>query len=273
MNRIWCNGQWLSEENFNISAADRGLLHGLGLFETILAVNGTPVRLDRHLHRMRDACNRLGWNHDFPSTLGRIMGELLDANQLTSGHAKIRLSLSAGSGPLNDPTPGPDHLLWMDAKPVADAQAEVAVGRSPWLRNEHSPLAGLKCFSYAENLLALAEARQRGFSETLFFNHKNHLCEAATANVFWVRNHQILTPPLSSGCLAGITRQWVIETASQLGISCAERDAQPDEVATADEMFLTSSIRGIMSVSRFESTRFPPARIAPSLRDAWGSLI
>lgn len=268
MNHIWCNGQWLNGPSLVVSATDRGLLHGLGLFETILAVNGAPVMLDRHLNRMQNGCHQLGWSCGLPSNLGEIMEELLTKNGLTAGHARIRLSLSGGSGPLDDATPGPDRQLWMHAAAVTKSPADVAVNISRWLKNEHSPLAGLKCFSYAENLLALADARRMGFDETLVFNHSGHLCEAATANVFWVKAGQLFTPPLSSGCLPGITRAWVIEMAASLGISCGECEGTMEDVTAADEIFLTSSIRGITGVSRLESSDFPPGPLTRILRES-----
>ncbi len=268
MNHIWCNGQWLNGPSPVVSATDRGLLHGFGLFETILAVNGMPVRLDRHLDRMRNGCVRLGWSCGFPTDLGEIMAELLTRNGLATGHARIRLSLSGGSGPLDDTTPGPDRQLWMHAAAVTQSPPELTVNISRWLKNEHSPLAGLKCFSYAENLLALADARRKGFDETLVFNHGGHLCEAATANVFWAKAGRLFTPPLSSGCLPGITRARVVEMAASLGISCGECEGIMEDVTVADEIFLTSSIRGITGVSRLESIDFPPGPLTRILRES-----
>ena len=95
------------------------------------------------------------------------------------------------------------------------------------------------------------------FEETLFANTAGHLCEAATSNVFLVKNGALHTPSLGSGCLPGITRAVVIELAATLGIPCEERDFPVDELHAADELFLTSSIRGVMAVSRFEDRVLP----------------
>ena len=140
---------------------------------------------------------------------------------------------------------------------------------APWLRNERSPLAGLKCASYAENLAALDHASRLGFEETLFLNTRGHLCEAATANLFLVRNARLLTPSLASGCLPGITRGVVVELAAQHGIPCEQGDLSEEDLHTAEELFLTSSIRGLMGVSLFEKRTLPPGPVTHFLREAW----
>ena len=270
MNGIWCNGRWLAVAEFAAAAGDRGLLHGLGLFETLLAVDGRAVFVERHAERLLAACGRLGW--EFPMglhELAGVMSELLAANGLMAGHARIRLSVSGGGGSLNDITAGRDRVVWMSASRVNETTPTALVDLSPWRRNEHSPLAGLKCFSYAENLLALDEARRRGFTETIFLNTSGNLCEAATANLFWVKDGAVFTPPLRSGCLPGVTREVVLECAKQVGLSAGERDAGMEELTVADEIFLTSSTRGVVGVTRFQTRDFSTGRITQVLREAW----
>lgn len=270
MNRIWCNGRWLAEAEFAAGAGERGLLLGLGLFETLLAVDGDPVFVDRHEKRLRSACGRLGWEWPLAGhELGPVMSELLAANGLTAGQARIRLSVSGGSGPLNDISPGPDRMVWIRASRVGESAPTAVVDLSPWRRNEQSPLAGLKCFSYAENLLALDDARRKGFTETIFLNGRDELCEAATANLFWVKDGAAFTPPLRAGCLPGVTREVVMECAAAVGISCRERNAGLEALTTADEIFLTSSTRGVTSVSTFQSRNFLDGRVTRVLREAW----
>lgn len=268
MTHVWCNGHWLDPLDFPAAATDRGLTVGLGLFETILALEGEPVFADRHLARLRAGCERLGWLPEWPELL-EIMGELITLNELADGRARIRLALTAGSGVSHDLSLGADHLMWMTAAPVVEPPESTTANLSPWRRNEHSPLAGLKCASYAENLVALAHADRLGFEETLFLNSAGHLCEAATSNVFLVENGMLLTPPLESGCLPGITRAVVIRLALNLGIPCAERELSAADLHAADELFLTSSIRGVMGVSRFGGKLMAPGPVTGRLRVAW----
>ena len=268
MNHLWCNGQWLDALDFPASPTDRGVTLGLGLFETILAIDGTPIFAGRHLSRLRSGCERLGWDPELPD-LPKIIGELVHRNELTSGRARIRLAITGGSGTLRHLALGPDHLVWMTAVPAPDAPLTTSANLSPWLRNERSPLAGLKCASYAENLAALEHAYQLGFEETLFLNTRGNLCEAATANLFLVRNARLLTPSPASGCLPGITRGVVIGLAAQHGIPCEEGDLSEEDLHAAEELFLTSSIRGLTGVSLFEKRTFPPGPMTRFLREAW----
>jgi branched-subunit amino acid aminotransferase/4-amino-4-deoxychorismate lyase len=130
-------------------------------------------------------------------------------------------------------------------------------------------VAGLKCASYAENLLALDHARRRGFQETLFFNTAGDLCEAAMANVFLVKNGELRTPFLSSGCLPGIARGLVLEIAQTLGIPSAERALCVADLEAADEIFLSSAIRGPVPVSRLDEKCLTPGPVGKQLRGEW----
>ena len=268
MTRIWCNGQWIDPLDFAIVPTDRGLMHGLGLFETILAVDGRPVFAGRHLERFALSCARLGWRME-TTDLSAVMSELLHHNHLGTSRARIRVAVTAGSGVIGDLSQGGDCLLWMTATPATEPPAATSVNVSPFTRNERSPLAGLKCASYAENPVALDHARRLGFEETLFFNNAGHLCEAATSNVFLVNDGTLRTPALDCGCLPGITRAVVIGLAGRLGISCEEARLTTADLQSADAIFLTSSTRGVMSVSHLDERTLPPCEITATLRRAW----
>jgi len=272
MMQLWCNGQWLESGDFPFPPTDRGVTLGLGLFETVLAVDGVPIFTDRHLARFAQSCERLGWRTSVPE-FQKTATELLVRNHLTAGRARIRLSISGGSGPVHDLALGNDHLVSVIALPVGDSPETLSISLSPWTRNEHSPLAGLKCASYAENVIALNRAQQMGYDETMFFNTAGHLCEAATANVFIIRNHGIYTPPLSSGCLPGITREVTMELAANLGICCEESHLTPSDVAEADELFVTSSLRGITGVSKLDERTLPLGPVTQMLREAWHAAV
>lgn len=268
MSQLWSNGEWFDSEGFPGSPLDRGAILGLGLFETLLALDGVPVFAGRHLARLLAGCERLRWNVSLPD-FHDTAKELLVRNHLTSGRARIRLGVSAGSGSIDDLALGDDRVVTMIALPVAAAPASLAVNLCPWPRNENSPLVGLKCASYAENLVALDHARRLGFDETLFLNTAGNLCEAATANLFLVKDGALLTPPLASGCLPGITRGVVIELAGRHGIPCEESNLTVVDLHAADEVFVTSSIRGLTRISRFETKDLPPGPVTGILRAAW----
>lgn len=264
MTRLWCNGQWIHPQDFPQSPLDRGSILGLGLFETILARDGIPVFADRHLARLLQGCEKLGWTIELPN-LQEIAIELLVKNQLTHGRARIRLAVSAGSGPLQDLATGADRLVWMTALPAFAPPESLSACVSPWPRNEYSPLVGLKCASYAENLIALDHARRQGFDETIFLNTAGHLCEAATANLFLVANGTLFTPSLDSGCLPGITRQCVIELAQKIGVPCEVTSLTLAQLQGADEIFLTSATRGPVPLFRLGERQLSPGPILQKL--------
>lgn len=124
----------------------------------------------------------------------------------------------------------------------------------PWTRNERGALTGLKTTSYAENVVALARAREQGASEALFGNTVGQLCEGTGSNVFVVLDGEIHTPPLASGCLAGITRALAIEWTG-----AEETDLPLDVLERADEVFLTSTLRDVQAVQRVDDRELPGA--------------
>jgi branched-chain amino acid aminotransferase len=256
---IWCNGDFL-DGPLAVSPADRGLTNGLGLFETVLALDGKPVALDLHLARMAAGAARLRWSFEEKGIQAAITG-LLERCGLVSQRARVRIAMTAGAGDLRDMARGADALTWIVAAASLSPPESVTLATSAFPRNERSPLAGLKCASYAENLLALDEARRAGADEPLFFNTRGELCETATANVFLVKNGEIFTPPLSSGCLPGTMRQRVMQQ-----VKVKEAVLTEAEVASADEVFLTSAIRGVTSVSQIDERRSSAGRVASSLR-------
>jgi len=268
MATIWSNGEWRRADCPVMAPGDRGALHGLGLFETLLAVEGAPVHLDRHWQRLEQGVERLGWT--VPELdVAAVMTELLQRNQLEAGRARIRLALSGGSGSLRDLTPGADRLLTLSASRLGEIPQGLKVALCPWRRNEHSPLNDLKCSSYAENLVALDWARQDGLDEVLFLNTAGELCEAATANVFLVRNGALLTPALQSGCLPGVARSVILELADAHGIEAREATLGVEDLEQADECFLTSATHGVMAVSRLGEREYPNTPVSHQLCRCW----
>jgi len=129
--------------------------------------------------------------------------------------------------------------------------AFTAVVTAPWTRNEHGALSGVKSTSYAENVRALAYATRRGATEAIFLNTKGNVCEGTGTNTFVVLNGTIITPPLTSGALAGITRGVILEWCD-----VEERDLTLAEAMAADEVFITSSLRDVQAVHRWDETDF-----------------
>jgi branched-subunit amino acid aminotransferase/4-amino-4-deoxychorismate lyase len=252
-----------------MSPTDRGLTHGLGLFETILAIDGSPALLDRHLARMITSCDRLGWGNPLPKNLRAAIVHQLAAANLHQGRARVRLAISAGSGQLACPRIGPDHLVWITVSRTENPPASITLCKAPFDHPSHSFLAGMKSASYADNLLALNHARQRDFDDAVFFNEKKLICETTTSNIFGVTDNTLHYPPDDTGCLPGITRALIIELAEKNTIRTSATSLNENDLMACDEVFITSAIRGAVRVARYESTEFAQTTITDKLRKLW----
>lgn len=241
--KVWVNGELLDDDDSRVGAFDRGLTVGDGVFETIAVRAGRPLAVTRHLARLERSALALGLPAPETGALRAAVEKVTAAGGATD--AVIRVVYTSGTGPL-----GSDRG---DSTPTAAVLLGPAPERSPitdvvtvaWPRNERGALVGVKTTSYAENVLALAEARRQSASEAIFANTAGNLCEGSGSNVFLVLDGQLLTPPLSAGCLAGVTRGLVIECC---GLDVVERDVPISALADAEEAFLTSATRNVQAI-------------------------
>src|SRR5438270_11444206 len=202
--KVWVNGELLDDGDSQVGAFDRGLTVGDGVFETIAVRAGRPLAVTRHLARLVRSAVTLGLPAPDTGALRAAVDEVTTAGGATD--AVVRVVYTSGTGPLGsdrgDGTPTAAVLLG----PAPDRPPTTDVITVPWPRNERGALVGVKTTSYAENVLALAEARRHGASEAIFANTAGNLCEGSGTNVFLVLDGQLLTPPLSAGGPAGVTR-------------------------------------------------------------------
>jgi branched-chain amino acid aminotransferase len=250
--RIWLDGGLREAESARVSAFDHGLTVGDGVFETVKAVDGRPFALTRHLDRLARSARGLGLPEPDLDEVRHACAAVLEANPMPLG--RLRITFTGGQGPLGSDRGdhGPTLLVALGATTRRpDATAVITV---PWTRNERGALTGLKTTSYAENVVALARARERGASEALFGNTVGRLCEGTGSNIFVVLDGEIHTPPVAAGCLAGITRAL---TAQWTG--AAETDLPLDVLERADEIFLTSTLRDVQAVHRVDDRELPRA--------------
>jgi len=266
---IWLNGGLFAADQPAINASDHGLLVGDGVFETAKVVDGEAFALTRHLGRLRRSAAGLGL--DLPRTDDELragVAEVIAANQPDVG--RLRITVTGGPGPLGSARGDDGPTVVMATGPAGTWPPAAAVVVVPWPRNERSPVAGLKTTSYAENVVALAHANERGAGEALFANLAGNLCEGTGSNVFVGLDGRLLTPPLSSGCLAGITRELVLETTDAV-----EADLSMEDFARADEAFLTSSTRDVQPVSTVDGRALPrcPGPLSVAAAEAFAALM
>lgn len=249
---VWLDGRLVGPDEALVSAFDHGLTVGDGVFETLRVYGGTPFALRRHLDRLGRSAAGLGLDLPDRSLLERACAEVVAA--AGGGDARLRLTVTGGPGPLGSARGDAPPTVVAAVAPLAPVHPAAAVAVAPWPRNERGPLAGLKTTSYAENVVLLAWARRRGAEEAVVGDTTGRLCEGTGANVFVVHGGRVRTPALSSGCLAGVTRALVLEHTD-----AEETDLGLDDLATADEAFLTSSTREVQPVGSVDDRLLPAA--------------
>lgn len=249
--RVWVNGQVLPDPSAPaVPVTDHGLTVGDAVFEAVKVVDGQPFALRRHLERLARSAAGLGLVGLSPDEVRRGVAAVLEDSDIALG--RLRITVTGGNAPLGSGR-GQDPLtVIVVAAPMDPAPATTSVITVPWPRNERGPLAGLKTTSYAENVVALAAARERGASEAVFANLAGNLCEGTGTNVFYVVDGEVRTPTLASGCLAGVTRALVIEW-----FGAREVDEPIDVAAGADEIFLVSTTRDVQGVHRWDDRDLP----------------
>lgn len=246
--KIWLNGALYDPEQAKVSVFDHGLTVGDGVFETVKAVHGEAFALTRHLNRLAFSAKGLGLQEPDLDAIRQGVTEVLAAAPAWP-LGRIRITYTSGPGPLgSDRGPkGPTAVVIAAEQKPFPVTADVTV--VPWPRNERGPLAGLKTTSYADNALALAYAKERGGSEAIFGNLAGHLCEGTGSNIFVVRGGRLITPPLASGPLAGVTRALVLDWAGG-----EEADLPLTELYEVDEAFLTSTTRDVQPIRAVDGT-------------------
>jgi branched-chain amino acid aminotransferase len=246
---VWINGELLADNEAKISVFDHGLVVGDGVFETIKVADGTPFALSRHLARLATSASGLGLPEPDLDQVRSGVAAVIDASPKMP-LARMRVTVTAGVGPLGSErgdSPVTAIVALAEQRAPADFVDVVVV---PWRRNELGALAGLKTTSYAENALALSYAHEQGGSEAIFANTAGRLCEGTGTNVFVVAGGRLITPPLASGCLAGVTRALVLEW-----VGGVEEDLPVSNLADVDEAFLTGTTRDVQPIRKVNGSK------------------
>lgn len=254
---VWLNEALVAADQATVGFNDHGLTVGDGVFETLKVQGGAPFALTRHLNRLASSASVLGLEVPDDRLLRTACREVIEANDLESG--KVRLTLTGGPGPMGSARGDLGTTLIVVAESGLLGSDPTSVVTVPWTRNEGGAMAGVKTTSYAENVVALSHAQRSGASEALFANTRGELCEGTGSNVFVVMGGRVFTPPLTSGCLAGVTRALVIETLAGTTLEVTEERLPLDVLQRADEIFVTSSTRDVQPVARVDDRVVEPS--------------
>jgi branched-chain amino acid aminotransferase len=264
--RFWVShqGGLVDADDARVSVLDHGFTVADGVFETLKVADGAAFALRRHLDRLERSAAAMGLPAPDRAQVVTAVQETVEANAPVLGAlGRLRITYTAGDAPLGSDRgeTGPTLVVAVSAmKPWPESAAVITV---PWPRNERSPLAGVKSTSYAENVLALARAHDHGAGEALMPDTQGRLCEGTGSNVFLVLDGRLITPSLATGCLAGVTRDLVLEWCGAI-----EFDVPVSALEEAEEVFITSSTRDVQPVHRVDSRSLAaPGPVTTAVRE------
>jgi len=252
---VWLNGRMVEPDQPHLRADDHGVIVGDGVFETLLVVRGDAgagaFAVQRHLERLRRSARALRF--ECPYSDDELRAAIAECLDVAHGAGIVRITATSGGGPLGSGRSGaaPSTIVIAGNRPP-DYPPGTAVAVVPFVRNERGGMAGVKTTSYAENVLALDMARELGASEAIFADTRGRVSEGTGSNIFWSDGTRLHTPPLDTGCLAGITRALLLER-----LDVTETHQPVAELPSVPEAFLASSTRAVQSIARIDSTELP----------------
>lgn len=228
-----------------------GALYGKGVFSTLAVYDAQPCLWQKHWRRLTENAFRIRIDlsdHSEAATK-TTLEKAIAKKGIVNARARITFFDDTPSAIWSDGGEKKTSLSIITA-PLRPIPEPFRLAVSPYPVNSRSPLAGVKSCNYLENLIAHDEAKKRGFSEAIRLNEKGHITSASMANVFWLKDGRLFTPSLSTGCLPGTTREFVLEN-----VQCEEVEAEIDEIKMAEAIFLTSAGLGVVAVGEFESRK------------------
>lgn len=273
---IYLNKSMVEATKARVAPVSSAMLYGRGVFTTLAIYNSQPFLWSKHWQRLATHAKKLDIDHTgcTEKNVGDAMRKLIAVNQVKEGRARVILLARQGRDIWKTKVPGAKKtdLLIMtgDAQKVPQTGLSLAV--SPYRSNTVSPLAGIKSLNYLDHVLAWEEAQSRDFDEAVVLNERGEIVSATTANLFWAKNGTLHTPALSTGALAGITRECVIDIANKHFIPLLEGIYEMNDLTDADEIFLTSSSLGVTPVTTFDFRRYSQGPLTTTIVYAYGQL-
>ena len=249
---VYHNDRVLPLEEVRLSPGQAGLINGWGIFSTVRVYDGIPFALERHYERLARDAKRI--QLPLIITSGEVrdsMLAMLQANR--TGNACVRVYFifnTIGIWKSDEQFPPVDLIMYAVDVPTRVGPTKLSVQENG--RHAAHPLAGTKVTSWLGNAWMVEQAHQRGFDDALLLNERGEVAESTAANVFCVRGGDVATPPLNSGCLAGVSRAILLEEAPKAGIGIAERTLTLEDFNYADEVFITSTTRHVQPISHIE---------------------
>ncbi len=271
---VFHNDRLLPVEDVRLSPGQSGLLSGWGLFTTLRVADGVPFAFERHWKRLAKDAAKTRCPFPFDENKVRAhLGEVLLANHVKDGTARIYVIHNQRNFWASEEAfPEADLLIYSAGLPVYRESARLSIREQG--RHAASPLAGVKVTSWLLNVWNLYEAQLGGYDEVLLLNERGEAAECTAANIFCVRNGRVLTPPLNSGCLEGITRSVLLEIGAAADVPVDESMLRPEDLYSADELFISSTNRSLLGVGELAGHTFSaPGPITRKLEQVFGAYI
>ena len=244
-------------EKVRLSPGQAGLICGWGIFTTVRISRGEAFAYERHWRRLEKDAGITRLPLLYTAAKVRVhLHEVIRANKVTEGCARIYLVYnSVGFWQSSEQRPPVDLIIYTASLPEHRETVRLALREHG--RHAASPLAGVKTISWLNNVWSISEANNEGFDEVVMLNEHGEVAECTSANIFIVKDGKILTPPLNSGCLEGVTRGILLEIAPEAGLSVVETPLLPEDLYSAEEVFISSTNRNLISVSEIAGHAIP----------------
>jgi branched-chain amino acid aminotransferase len=265
---IFHNGRIIPLSEARLSPGQMGLLMGWGVFTTLRVYEGKPFAFDRHWARMSHDAERLGMSlGQEQEAVRQSVSKLAAANGRPEGMARVSFVKNHG-GLWAEAGDSPETDLIIFTRQLVEWPAVHRLKLQLHALYSATRLAGAKMLSWVQNAGLLEKAHAEGFDDVLLLNESGHLAECTSANIFLVRENRVLTPPLASGCLPGVTRDVLGEVVPQAGFELSEQNLTPDDLASASEVFISSTTREVAAVGSIDAQwRFnAPGKITLALK-------
>lgn len=262
---IYLNKTMVEATKARVAPVSSAMLYGRGVFTTLAIHNSQPFVWSKHWQRLTSHAKKL--DVDFTGCtekgVGDALKKLIAVNRVEEGRARVIMLARSGRDVWRAKAPGAKKtdLLIMTGEPQKVSPNGLSLAVSPYRVNTFSPLSGIKSLNYLDHVLSWEEAQSRDFDEAVVLNERGEIVSATTANLFWAKNGTLHTPTLSTGALAGITRECVIEIANKHFIPLLEGIYEMNDLTDADEIFLTSSSLGVAPVTTFDFRRYTPGNL------------
>lgn len=256
---VFHNDRVVPIEEVRLSPGQAGVINGWGIFTTVRIVEGVAFAFERHWHRIERDASRTHIPFSFKmETVRGQLSEVIRTNRVTEGCARVYMIYNqAGFWRSDENFPPVDLILYTAPLPSYSEPARLALREHG--RHAASPLSGVKVTSWLNNVWSLYEAQQAGCDEVVLLNERGEVAECTAANVFCVRDGRVWTPPLDSGCLEGITRDILLEIGASAGVPVAERVLRPEDLYSADEVFISSTNRSMIAVGEINGHKIKSA--------------